>query len=200
MSSSDSSGSFFGSPEADDGRCHTNMGVVSSSQNSVPIAPRDERKRERSKPRDRADRAAARKREQSTRETPSPTQAVQRADPLQSNQEWNARLLPLRKKGSWFLCLLCNKGTDMPQVWRQKSRFLQIRLGSESCDQISASPNRPKRAKSRDRPQEVYLIVPTLWLNSVKLKGVSSRFYNKTYKDKWYINIIIVYTTQFIFC
>ena len=30
------------------------------------------------------------------------------------------------------------------------SRFLQIRLGSESCDQISVSPNRPKRAKSRD--------------------------------------------------
>ena len=30
------------------------------------------------------------------------------------------------------------------------ARFLQIRLGSESCDQISASPNRPKRAKSRD--------------------------------------------------
>ena len=29
-------------------------------------------------------------------------------------------------------------------------RFLQIRLGNESCDQISASPNRPKRAKSRD--------------------------------------------------
>ena len=24
------------------------------------------------------------------------------------------------------------------------------------------------------RPQEVYLLVPTLWLNSVKLKGVSS--------------------------
>ena len=65
-----------------------------------------------------------------------------------------------------------------------RTRFLQIRLGSESCDQISASPNRPKRAKSRDRPQKVYLIVPTLWLNSVKLKGVSSRFYNKTYKDK----------------
>ena len=81
-----------------------------------------------------------------------------------------------------------------------KSRFLQIRLGSESCDQISASPNRPKRAKSRDRPQEVYLLVPTLWLNSVKLKGISSRFYNKTYKDKLYMNIIIVYTTQFIFC
>ena len=34
------------------------------------------------------------------------------------------------------------------------------------------------------RPHEVYLLVPTLWLNSVKLKGVSSRFYNKTYKDK----------------
>ena len=30
-------------------------------------------------------------------------------------------------------------------------RFLQIRLGSESCDQISASPNGPKRAKSRDK-------------------------------------------------
>ena len=29
-------------------------------------------------------------------------------------------------------------------------RPLQIRLGNESCDQISASPNRPKRAKSRD--------------------------------------------------
>ena len=34
--------------------------------------------------------------------------------------------------------------TDFP-------RFLQIRLGSESCDQISASPNRLKRAKSRDK-------------------------------------------------
>ena len=34
------------------------------------------------------------------------------------------------------------------------------------------------------RPQEVYLLVPTLRLNSVKLKGVSSCFYNKTYKDK----------------
>ena len=30
-------------------------------------------------------------------------------------------------------------------------RFLQIRLGRESCDQISASPNKPKRAKSRDK-------------------------------------------------
>ena len=29
------------------------------------------------------------------------------------------------------------------------------------------------------RPQEVYLLVPTLWLNSVKLKGISSRFYKK---------------------
>ena len=36
------------------------------------------------------------------------------------------------------------------------------------------------------KPQEVYLLVSTstLWLNSVKLKDVSSRFYNKTYKDK----------------
>ena len=80
------------------------------------------------------------------------------------------------------------------------SRFLQIRLGNGSCDQISASSNGPKRAKSRDknapphgRRQEVYLLVSTLWLNSVKLKGVSSRFYNKTYEDKWYIKIIIVY-------
>ena len=31
------------------------------------------------------------------------------------------------------------------------ARFLQIRLGSESCDQISASPNRLKPAKSRDK-------------------------------------------------
>ena len=29
------------------------------------------------------------------------------------------------------------------------------------------------------KPQEVYLLVPTLWLNSVKLKGVSSRFITK---------------------
>ena len=29
-------------------------------------------------------------------------------------------------------------------------RFLQIRLGNESCDKISASPNGPKRAKARD--------------------------------------------------
>ena len=33
------------------------------------------------------------------------------------------------------------------------------------------------------RPQEVYLLVPTLWLSSVKLKGASSCFYNKIYKD-----------------
>ena len=32
-----------------------------------------------------------------------------------------------------------------------RPRFLQIRLGNESCDQISASPNIPKRAKSRDK-------------------------------------------------
>ena len=60
----------------------------------------------------------------------------------------------------------------------------RIRLGRESCDQISASPNKPKRLSHVIRPQEVYLLVPTLWLNSVKLNGVSSRFYNKTYKDK----------------
>ena len=30
-------------------------------------------------------------------------------------------------------------------------RFLQIRLGNESCDQITASPNRPKQAKSCDK-------------------------------------------------
>ena len=35
------------------------------------------------------------------------------------------------------------------------------------------------------RPQEVYLLLPTLWLNSVKLKGVFLLvFYNKTCKDK----------------
>ena len=38
------------------------------------------------------------------------------------------------------------------------------------------------------RPQEVYLLVPTLWLNSVKLKGVSSRFYNKTYLQRQMIH------------
>ena len=37
-----------------------------------------------------------------------------------------------------------------PQSWADP-RFLQIRLGNESCDQISASPNKPKRAKSRDK-------------------------------------------------
>ena len=35
-------------------------------------------------------------------------------------------------------------------VTLELSRFLQIRLGNESCDQISASPNGPRRAKSRD--------------------------------------------------
>ena len=38
-----------------------------------------------------------------------------------------------------------------PRFLQIRSRFLQIRLGSESCDQISASPNRLKRAKSRDK-------------------------------------------------
>ena len=37
------------------------------------------------------------------------------------------------------------------QGWAPDPRFLQIRLGSESYDQISASPNRQKRAKSRDK-------------------------------------------------
>ena len=60
-------------------------------------------------------------------------------------------------------------------------RFLQIRLGNESCDQISASPNGLSHVI---RLQEVYLLVSTHWLNSVNLKGVSSRFYNKIYKDK----------------
>ena len=42
-------------------------------------------------------------------------------------------------------------------------RFLQIRLGNESCDQISASPNRPKRAKSRDKtPGSLFTRVYTL--------------------------------------
>ena len=34
---------------------------------------------------------------------------------------------------------------------KENPRFLQIRLGRESCDQISAAPNKPKRAKSRDK-------------------------------------------------
>ena len=47
----------------------------------------------------------------------------------------------------------CRKEVDFVGYrlgWKSYPRFLQIRLGSESCDQISASPNRPKRAKSRD--------------------------------------------------
>ena len=36
-------------------------------------------------------------------------------------------------------------------LWWVTPRFLQIRLGRESCDQISASPNKPKRAKSCDK-------------------------------------------------
>ena len=42
--------------------------------------------------------------------------------------------------------LLLSGGPTLPG-----SRLLQIRLGNESCDQISASPNGPKRAKSRDK-------------------------------------------------
>ena len=63
-------------------------------------------------------------------------------------------------------------------------RFLQIRLGKESCDQISASPNRPKRAKSRDKTTGSLFTRAYTLVKSVKLKGVSSRFYNKTCKDK----------------
>ena len=63
-------------------------------------------------------------------------------------------------------------------------RFLQIRLGKESCDQISASPNGPKRAKSRDKTAGSLFTRAYTLVKSVKLKGVSSRFYNKTYKDK----------------
>ena len=63
-------------------------------------------------------------------------------------------------------------------------RFLQIRLGKESCDQISASPNRPKRAKSRDKTAGSLFTRAYTLVKSVKLKGVSSLFYNKTYKEK----------------
>ena len=55
-------------------------------------------------------------------------------------------------------------------------RFLQIRLGSESCDQISASPNGPKRAKSRDKTAgSLFTCVYTL-VEFSQTKGVSSRF------------------------
>ena len=56
-----------------------------------------------------------------------------------------------------LLCVVCDFGSSCTtsRVKRRHStgwpRFLQIRLGNESCDQISASPNRPKRAKSRDK-------------------------------------------------
>ena len=79
-------------------------------------------------------------------------------------------------------------------------RFLQISLGNESCDQISASPNRPKRAKSRDKTAESLFIRAYTLVKFSQTKRCFFSFYNKTYKNKWYINIIIVYTTQFIFC
>ena len=58
-------------------------------------------------------------------------------------------------------------------------KFLQIRLGNESCDQISASSNGPKRAKSREsrdknttlprRPRKViYLCPDSDWIQSNK--------------------------------
>ena len=58
-------------------------------------------------------------------------------------------------------------------------RFLQIRLGKESCDQISASPNSPIRAKSRDKTAGSLFTRAYTLVKSVKLKGVSSRFITK---------------------
>ena len=95
---------------------------------------------------------------------------------------------------------LLRAGTVPLMAWWKIPRFFQIRLGKESCDQISASPNRPKRAKSCDKTAGSLFTRAYTLVKSVKLKGVSSRFYNKTYKDKWYINIIIVYTKQLKFC
>ena len=46
---------------------------------------------------------------------------------------------------------MCSLNCQVSAPMILESRFLQIRLGKESCDQISASPNRPKRAKSRDK-------------------------------------------------
>ena len=74
------------------------------------------------------------------------------------------------------LIVIPMRGSFLP---RSYPRFLQIRLGRESCDQISASPNKPKRAKSRDKTAGSLFTRATLWLNSVKLKGVSFRFITK---------------------
>ena len=43
---------------------------------------------------------------------------------------------------------------------------------------------RPKRAKSRDKTAGSLFTRAYTLVKSVKLKGVSSRFDNKTYKDK----------------
>ena len=79
-------------------------------------------------------------------------------------------------------------------------KILTDRLGRESCDQISASPNRPKRAKSRDKTAGSLFTRAYTLVKFSQTKRCFFSFYNKTYKDKCYINIIIVYTTQFIFC
>ena len=58
-------------------------------------------------------------------------------------------------RGTVWYCMVRPQPQDatvVNHVLRLKEpRFLQIRLGRESCDQISASPNKPKRAKSRDK-------------------------------------------------
>ena len=52
-----------------------------------------------------------------------------------------------------FICMqnLAAPRAVVLQVSMTLPRFLQIRLGNESCDEISASSNRPKPAKSRDK-------------------------------------------------
>ena len=57
---------------------------------------------------------------------------------------------PIDGGGETPASMLYRMKTEAGTAWFLYPRFLQIRLGSESCDQISASPNRPKRAKSRD--------------------------------------------------
>ena len=57
----------------------------------------------------------------------------------------------LKPKNAWLWTTQHDVAFDKVKKALVSPRFLQIRLGSESCDQISASPNRPKRAKSRDK-------------------------------------------------
>ena len=63
-------------------------------------------------------------------------------------------------------------------------RFLQIRLGKESCDQISASPNGPKGAKSRDKTAGSLFTRAYTLVEFSQTKRCFFSFYNKTYKDK----------------